>query len=1141
MAFQFYFGTSGSGKSTALHKYIIDEAGKHPEKNYLIIVPDQFTMQTQVDMIREHPLHGIMNIDVLSFGRLSHHILEAVGANHIPVLDDTGKSLILQKLAGEMMDQLPVLGPNLHKLGFVHEVKSAISEFEQYGIGPEELAKRLSDLSGRGALYYKLEEISRLYTAFREALRDRFVTKEEALELVAERMKDSELVRGSIIAFDGFTGFTPIQYRVIQELMIYAEDVIFTILLDPDDSPYRMDGEQKLFHLSKDTVRKLQKCAEAVGVSEKDARVIEAGENGRFAERPELAHLEKSLFRYPLVPYEKEVSGIHLSCDSTVREEIRQTCLRIRKLIREDGYRYHDIAVVTGDLSAYADDVEELFAAYGIPAFLDSTSGILQNPFTEYIRSALDVLIKDYSEDAVRMYLRSGLTNLTAEETDLLENFIHSRGVRGKRRWNGTFQPTKKEQKAAQKKGEEETLALEGRYELLNELRCRTIDGLSLLCTKTAPLKDHIRGLYEFMRAGQVEDRLNELADRFELQNDLQKAGEYRKIYGKVLELLDQIYALVGDDISDVRSFEALMEAGFAEIKVGSIPAQNDRVLIGDMERTRLWQVKALFFLGINDGNIPGATGHGGILSDMDREFLQGCEWELAPTPRQQMFIQRLYLYMNMTKPSEHLFLSYAGSDVKGKSLTPSYLIKTVQTIFPHLVTEFPERSAAEEQLDSITDIHQSYAALLRDYVAGVLPKEREYELKGIHQIYGPDRSIIMEMAFGEYRNTPLAREIARQLYGAVLEGSVSRLELFASCAYAHFLEYGIGLEEKEEHEFDAGDMGNLFHSVLEQVALEMEERHLDWNKMTREEGLEILHRVLEAQVSDGYEILTETARGKNQYDRIRRILERTLFSLQHQVQKGSFTPGRFEVAFSTVHDLEQVDVGLSEKEKLRLSGRIDRLDLCREEDTLYVKIIDYKSGEHRFDLAAVYYGQSLQLVTYLNAALEFEKKRNPGMKVLPAAMLYYRIQDPIVKEEEPQSEEEINQQIRIQLKMTGLVSADVHVAKLLDRDVARSSEIIPVGIKDGDEFTGTSAVMGTDGISLVSKYVNRTILRLGRKILDGEIGAVPLEKGGERTCRFCSFRGICGYDERIPGYHSEIMKDLPDGEILNRMKSEEA
>ncbi len=493
MSLQFYFGASGAGKSRKLHDYIIEESQRHPEKNYLLIVPDQFTMQTQMDLVVEHPRHAIMNIDVLSFGRLTHRIIEEVGGEELPVLDDTGKSLVLRKVAGQEREKLTVLGSHLHKIGYIHEVKSALSEFMQYGVGEKELQTLIDYAKERGALYYKLQDLRHLYRAFGEYIHDRFITTEGTLDRLRAALPESEIVRGSVIAFDGFTGFTPIQNRVIQDLMGLTEKVIITLTMDERENPYRVAGEQKLFYLSQKTVSVLKRLAGEAGIAE-DAPVWctekKEGRLPRFADNPEIAHLERNLFRYPPCAYVGTVERIHLIEASTPKEELRQTCIAIRRMLMESGKLcYRDIAVVTGNMGVYGKEAKEVFDRFDIPVYIDQTRGILGNPFASYVRSALQIRLQDFSFDAVFHYLRTGLAGFTGEEVDRLENYVRRFGIRGRKRWSEVFTYREEEPE-----GEEASLAS---LAACNAMRERLMEQMQPFMAPFKTAGDMVRALYD--------------------------------------------------------------------------------------------------------------------------------------------------------------------------------------------------------------------------------------------------------------------------------------------------------------------------------------------------------------------------------------------------------------------------------------------------------------------------------------------------------------------------------------------------------------------------------------------------------------------------------------------------------------------
>ena len=1139
MSLRFYFGPSGSGKSHRIYEEIMQRAAQEPGRNFLIIVPDQFTMQTQKDLVMHSDRGGILNIDVLSFGRLSHRILEEVGTKEMPVLDDTGKSLVLQKIAADLKEQLPAMGSLLHKQGYIHEVKSAISEFMQYGISTQDMDKLIASAEKRGALAMKLRDLKTLYRGFQDYIRDHFITTEETLDVLRRSLVKSKILPDSVVVFDGFTGFTPIQNRLIQELMRVCEETIVTVTIGEEEDPYQMDGEQKLFHLSKKTVADLVKLAAEAEVTRGEDVFVKGGPN-RFTEAPALCYLEQNLFRYQYEPYTEKQCEIRMFEALSPREEVHQTALYIRKLIREEGLTYRDIAVVIGDLEGYASYVETEFGQLEIPCFLDRTRGIVLNPMIEYIKSALQLYIRDFSYDTVFHFLRSGMADISREEIDELENYVIRTGARGYRTYSRLF--TRRTEEMQQGSGQDDTERAEETLERLNRIRQQFADTVEILhMAPRAKAGEYVDHLYDFLEQNQVQQKLLNYQQQFEQEGDLAKAREYAQIYRLVMDLLDQIYELLGKEEISLQEFADILEAGFGEITVGTIPQNVDRIVVGDMERTRLKQVKVLFFLGVNDGNIPKNASKGGIISDMDREFLIESGTEMAPSPRQQMYIQRLYLYLNMTKPSERLYLSYAKVNSDGKGIRPSYLIDTVRKLFPQLAVEYPQNRSRLEQIEGRQEGARYLAEELREYADGTLREEERQDFYLMYRAYETDpegRDRLTAAAFRRYKESGLSRIVARALYGRQLENSVSRLETYAACACRHFLQYGLSLQEREEFGFEVSDMGNVYHAVLENFAGKLAESGRTWWDFDENFATQAIKEAVEGYAATyGETVLYSSARNEYAITRMSRILTRTVLTLQQHLKQGSFQPDDYELSFRFAEDLDSIHVNLSEEEKMHLQGRIDRIDVSEDAEHVYVKVIDYKSGNKKFDLAALYYGLQLQLVVYMNAAMELESRKHPDKEIVPAALLYYHIDDPTIETPVELTQEQINEEILTKLRMNGVVNSDPAVVERLDRFLQDKSKVIPVEKKKDGSFSARSGILSRGELQVVSAYVDTKIRQIGREILDGKIAANPYEKGNEEACTYCAYKKVCGFDGSIPGYEKRQLEDLDKQTLMQRMQ----
>ncbi len=1129
MSLQFVLGGSGTGKSTYVYESIIERAMKEEHKNFFILVPDQFTMQTQMDLVNKSPRNGILNIDVLSFSRLSHRIMEETGGDRYPVLDDTGKSLVLRKVAQNLKEEIPVLGSNLKKLGYVHEVKSAISEFMQYGIDKEKMQEMLHFSEKRGGLHGKLQDLGVLYQGFLKYTQDKFITTEETYTRLAGLLDKSLLIRESVVVMDGFTGFTPVQNQVIEKLLKLSDELIMTLTMD-DTEENKMYDDGRLFSLSNKTIVTMEKLAKQAMVEIKPAIWMKQG-GVRYKDAPAIAHLERNLFRYPYETFGEKTKEIQIYEAKNMETEVRHLCRNIRELLQE-GYCYRDIAVIAGDLAAYSSLIEEIFEEYQIPVFLDKTREITLNPFIEYIRAALQVQVKQFSYETMFHYLRSGMVEIERETIDKLENYCLAFGIKGKKAWNSLFLSGN----SKRKEWEEQELSD------LNHARNEIMQSLSVFKTGKQKASKQIEQLYEFLVENECAKKLKEYEKYFAKTGDKSKEKEYAQIYRLVMELLEQMADLLGDEVLSWEEFSQILDAGFGEIQVGMIPQSVDQIVVGDMERTRLKQVKALFFLGVNDGKIPKQSGGGGIISDIDREFLAEGDFELSPTPRQQLFIQKFYLYLNVTKPSHRLYLSYAGQNMDGKSMKPSYFISGIQKLFPDL--EIKTEESNTDTFFTKEEGRMALAKMLEQYKRGELEEQKEAVLMALLKVFQETTKgkqwieDILNGVFLSYEGGKISKEAAKILYGSLIQSSVSRLEKMASCAYAHFLQYGLGLEERQEYSFEAVDMGNVFHGVLEMFAGKLAQENYNWMNFPEEAGERILKEALQ-NYAINYEntVLFSSARNAYMLEKIERILLRSVRTLQYQLQKGKFLPKNFEISFSSMEDLDAIRISLNEEEKMYLQGRIDRVDTYEEEQNLYVKVVDYKSSEQQFQLAALYYGLQLQLVVYLNAAMELKKKQHPEKKVLPGAFVYYHVFDPMVEGREKITPQEIDDEIKKQLKVTGIVNSDPVVLKGLDTSNETKSDVIPVEYKKDGSLSSRSSVMTEEEIDRLQMYAGKKIKELGEKIAGGNIAISPISFKQKESCTFCKFKDICEFDARIPGFEKKKLEDMPQEEVWKKIR----
>lgn len=1146
MSLQFIMGNSGSGKSHFLYQKVIEESKKHPDQNYMVIVPEQFTMQTQKDLVMLHPDKGIMNIDVLSFRRLAHRIFEEVGADHRIVLTETGKNLMLRKVAIEQQGKLQVLGQRMNKPGYISEVKSVLSELMQYEITDFELQEMIRFVENRPLLHAKLKDIQILYNAFLEYQREKFMKPEELLDVLCSVAGRSQLLRGSVLALDGFAGFTPAQLKVLEELLSICANIWITVTIDGRENIYGEIQEHELFAPSKKLIKSVSEAARRR--SSIDEPVI-LGKDclPRFSGKRELCHLEQNLFRkkYSVYRYKEESQknpaaksqeDAQLSFHTCINpaEEVHFAARTICRLVRDENLRYRDIAVITGNMSAYGHYVKKIFPMYEIPAFLDETRHILLNPCLEFVRGALQAVQDDLSYETVFRLLRTGMTGISMEAVDRLENYVLAAGIRGRSKWGKewTYLPGRMTPEELQQCNEYRAQAAE-----------RMLPFAEKMSRKEQPLLYYAQTLFELLEDCGIQQQLKDRELMLLQEGAREEAREYAQIYSILIALLDEMVELLGDEVVSLREFAEILDAGFDDASVGIIPPGIDQVQVGDIERSRLAHIKVLFFLGLNDGWVPARGDGGGIVSDMEREVLGQTGIELAPSVRENSYIQRFYLYQNLTKPSQRLYLSWCASSGDGSAMRPSYLAALLQKMFPQIPVISEKLSGTD--ICQITSKKNGLLYLtkgLHDLRSG----EEDPAWMELYRSYLQDEEYsdrvrtLVQAAFLRGMKGRLSYQTSKELYGEVMVNSVTRLEQFAACAFAHFAMYGLHLSERELYGVKAADLGIIFHRALELFSRRLQAQKIAWNEISQEEQARLIDECVEeisAEYGDG--ILHGSAREEYTITRIKRILRRTVWTLHRQLLAGEFKPVGFEVSFAEAGNLESVNVRFGKNGRIRLQGRIDRVDTADTSDCVYVKIVDYKSGNTKFDPVSLYYGLQLQLVVYLNAALEMERRLHADKKVVPAGIFYYHLDDPVLDKAAEDSPEKIQEKLLKKLRPDGVLNGDVTVLRLLDREIGADSLVIPAGLKKDGSIKAASSIVSTEQFEQVSKFASYKMKRMAKEIADGVIAAEPFADRQHTACDYCIYSDVCGFDRKIPGMRQKRMMDFSKKEIWEKIAQE--
>ena len=399
----------------------------------------------------------------------------------------------------------------------------------------------------------------------------------------------------------------------------------------------------------------------------------------------------------------------------------------------------------------------------------------------------------------------------------------------------------------------------------------------------------------------------------------------------------------------------------------------------------------------------------------------------------------------------------------------------------------------------------------------------------------------LLHAPYTRYEGEPISRAVALALYGRHPYGSITRLERFAACAYAHFLQYGLKLTERETSAFESVDMGNIYHTALERYSRKLEQSEYDWFVVPDAVRRQMAENAMQEAIA-GYPgmAVCDTAENAYQRKRMLAIFDQTVWALTRQVRAGQFVPEKFEVTFDELEGKESLEYRLSHDVTMRLEGRIDRLDTFEDENKISIKVMDYKSGNTKFDLIRVYRGLQLQLVVYMDAAMEMLRGQHPKKEILPGGILYYHIDDPVLESDTPLSDEEAEQALLFALRPDGLVNSGEEIYRAMDQNFEGKSQMIPVEIKkNGEISTARSKVASTEEFAVITRYVEHEIRQCGEAIYAGNIAVNPYRSDIETSCTYCPYGSVCGMDAKIPGYEYRQFASMKKEEVLDQMQTE--
>jgi ATP-dependent helicase/nuclease subunit B len=1158
MTLRMVTGRSGSGKTQMCMSEIQDRLLENPEGAPIIyIVPEQMTFSTEYRLATNPKLGGMIRAQVYSFSRLAWRILQETGGISRYHLSSVGISMLIRKIIEDRKDQLKLFQRAADKNGFIQQVEQMITEFKRYCITPEELIQKTEKSNGNSenasrALMDKLSDLEIIYRHFEDEVFGKYIDSEDYFRLLSEKVSASTYLKEAEIYIDGFYSFTPQEYLVIKELMRHCQRVTITMTTDRT-SFETLPDELDLFRLSSDACCTLNDIAKAEGIQMEP--LIYLSQQQKWNQLS-LQHLENHFDTRPAVPYYGQ-TDIHIGQAVNRRAEIEGIAREMLQLVRTKNYRYKDIALLIRNGGDYHEIVEPVFADYQIPFFIDQKRTMLNHPLIELIRSTLEVIQSFWRYEPVFRVIKTELiyplqenSDRMREKMDRLENYVLAYGIKGSK-WTRKDRWTYLRFKGLEMEANVQTDAEKEIEQQLNELKLMVtapILRLSRRLKKADTGRKLCEAIYLYLEELDIPSKLENWKIEAEKKGNLVKMREHDQVWNACIELLDQYVEILGDEAVPLKSFSAILEAGFESLYFSLIPPALDQVIIGDLEKSRLTDIKAAFIVGVNEGILPAKIADDGILSDDEREMLIGADLIVAPSSRTRLLDENFIAYKALTTPSESLYVSYPLANDEGKALIASSYIKRLKDMYPNVEEDFYGTDAAEltegEQLNFVTN----YKTTLSYLTSQLQLKKRNYPISDlwwdVYNFYingewkGRAEKVFSSL-FYTNQAVQLSKETADELYGDTIQASVSRMELYNGCAFSHFAQHGLKLRERQVFRLEAPDIGELFHAALKYISDFVNEQRLSWASLTKKKCEELAREAVNALAPKlQNEILLSSERHHYIKRKLEQIISRASQVLSEHAKVSGFSPVGLELSFGKNGKLPPLTFSLKNGKRMELAGRIDRVDQAKQNDSTYLRVIDYKSSEKDVNLNEVYYGLALQMLTYLDIVITHSDEL-VEMKASPAGVLYFHVHNPMISTTKLLTIDEIEMEIMKKFKMNGLMVGDQDVLKLMDQSLeSGDSQIISAGIKKDGNLTKKSKVASLNEFDDLRNYVRKLYQTTGEAIVDGQVDIAPYKLKDKTPCTFCAYKSVCQFDESIEN-HYRILTPQPKETIFELIRKE--
>ena len=1104
----FILGVSGSGKTHTLRKLFEDKLSSN--EKLMLIVPEQCSFETEKRILGQFGAKNAQRVSILSFSRLASQLFDEYGKHALPSLSAGARAVLVKRALKTVGHELDIYKPVANLAGFSEKAAQLLSEMKTRGITPEALGNSAMEVDD-ALLGKKLNELSLIAGAYEAMLGNDVFDPYDDLTRAFNILKEHGFFAGYTVAFDEFTAFGTQELSIIGEMLRQANDVFVTLCTDGVTD---LEHGLGVFSPVKKTAQTLISLANKHGVTVKEPVIL--NENHR-AECDGIAFLHRHAFSFGDESMPPDGCGIELHTAADYYEEAEYVSRTILRLVREDGLRYRDFAVIARSSDLYSGILDSCFSKYGIHFFKDRREPIDVKPLIAYVLSALSVAVNGFRTDDILRMLKTGLSPLETGEIAMLENYVFTWSISGsawKSEWKDSVD------------GFETRKSRDGQEQLdrLNTWRERIISPFIRLSEKmkSADSTNISASIVGFLDETGVSERVVKLSEALLDDGEFDLSQEEIRTWDALMDMLDEMAESVQESVLPAEYLE-FFRLVISNRDLGHIPLGPDDVIIGSADRIRPVNKKVIFIIGANDGVFPGVPEKHSLFSDRELKKLRLADIELRHGHEELMTNELLYAYLSLTSSTGRVFVSYVKTGGDGSAMYPSAIVSEILRRFTGIETidedalsdaeKIAHEAAAFEMTARLYNDNTPFSAALKSYFS--------------HNEASKDSMAALARAAKKEPFIISNAGVANALFKKDISMSASAIESFHKCRFAYFCRYGLGASPRVKADIDSRIYGSLVHHILEHIF----ERFPDGISGASPVDVHAHVRgILEKYIDDNMGDSAHSPRIMYRLWKLAETAEKIIAHMAAEQSQSEFRPVAFEFGIGINDGIDALQIALDDGGTVKITGSIDRVDAYEKDGVLYVRIIDYKTGIKTFRLSQILYGINVQMLVYLMALSRNGGEKFPGF--VPAGVLY-QPSSYDVSEALDRGAEGREKAVGGKFKMNGLVLDDDDVICAMECDVA--GKFIPVTAKKGGGYKYAS-IASAEGFKNIELHLEKLIRNMGHELHSGSIAAVPVHDGYV-PCKYCDYRAVCLYEDG----DSEVKMENPGNDAVLEMLDSES